>query len=174
VSQDELQRQALEAALRDVEAAVVEFEEVAAWLAAAGRSPGNPLGAEVWVFEPSLTQVLLVSHPWRGWVPPGGKVERGETPREAARRELFEETGVVAELLARPAAACVRSYHPDHPATLGLSYAAIVERAVPLVAEPGQPAAWVHLDHGWASCFADDPARMRRHARWLSGAGGTA
>jgi hypothetical protein len=53
-------------------------------------------------------------------------------------------------------AVCVRSYHPDHPATLGLSSAAIVDRAVALVAEPGQPVAWMHLDHRWASCFADD------------------
>ncbi|WP_435589399.1 NUDIX domain-containing protein [Micromonospora chalcea] len=46
-------------------------------------------------------------------VPPGRKVEPGETPREAARLELLEETGLEAEMLARPAAVCVRSYHPD-------------------------------------------------------------
>ncbi|MGI8528004.1 MAG: NUDIX domain-containing protein [Geodermatophilaceae bacterium] len=53
-----------------------------------------PLAAEVWLFDQSLEQVLLVRHRWRGWVPPGGTVEPGETPREAAARELFEETGV--------------------------------------------------------------------------------
>jgi 8-oxo-dGTP diphosphatase len=168
MSRDELQRQSLEAALGDVETAIVEFEGVAGWLAAVGSSPVDPLGAEVWVFDTNLTQVLLVCHPWRGWVPPGGRVEPGETPREAARRELFEETGVVAELLTQPAAVCVRSYHPDHPATLGLSYAAIVDRAVPLVAEPGQPVAWMNLDHQWESCFSDDPSRIRRHTQWLA------
>jgi len=37
------------------------------------------------------------------------EVEPGETPRQAARRELLEETGLEAELLAQPAAVSVRS-----------------------------------------------------------------
>jgi 8-oxo-dGTP diphosphatase len=168
VSRDELQRQTLEAALGDVTIARVEFDDVAGWLAATGASPVDPLGAEVWAFDPDLSRVLLVLNPWRGWVPPGGKVEPGETPREAARRELLEETGLEAELLARPAAVSVRSYHPNHPAaTLGLSYAAIVDPAAPLMAEPGQPVAWTNLDRQWESCFPDDPTRIRRHAQWL-------
>jgi 8-oxo-dGTP diphosphatase len=121
------------------------------------------------VFDVDLTEVLLVRHRRRGWVPPGGKVEPGETPHEAARRELLEETGLEAELLSRPAAVSVRSYHPDWPATLGLSYVAIVDRAAALVAGAGQPVAWMSLDHQWESCFSDDPSRIRRHAQWLAG-----
>lgn len=169
VSRDELQRRSVEAALGDVGLARVAFDDVAGWLAAAGPSPVDPLAVEVWVFDTDLTQVLLVLHRWRGWVPPGGKVEPGETPRQAARRELLEETGLAAELLARPAAVSVRSYHPDWTATLGLSYAAIVDRAAALVAEPGQPAAWMNLDRDWESYFANDPSRIRRHAQWLAG-----
>jgi hypothetical protein len=52
------------------------------------KGPMEPIAVEVWAFDESFRHVLLVRHRWRGWVPPGGKVEAGETPREAARREF--------------------------------------------------------------------------------------
>jgi 8-oxo-dGTP diphosphatase len=42
---------------------------------------------------------LLTRHPKRGLEFPGGKREAGETVREAARRELYEETGGIPENL---------------------------------------------------------------------------
>ena len=47
-------------------------------------------------------KVLLVERgkePWKGkWSLPGGSLEFGETVRDAARRELAEETGIEADL----------------------------------------------------------------------------
>jgi 8-oxo-dGTP diphosphatase len=57
-------------------------------------------GASIALFEDR--KVLLVKRrraPFAGlWSLPGGKAERGEAPREAARRELAEETGIGAEI----------------------------------------------------------------------------
>ncbi len=66
------------AALADAEAAVAEYEGAVAWFAGRVDSYAEPVAVEVWVFDPTLTRVLLVEHRWRGWVPPGGRAEPGE------------------------------------------------------------------------------------------------
>lgn len=43
-------------------------------------------------------RVLIIAHRRLGtWLPVGGEIEPGETPLEAARRELAEETGLVGD-----------------------------------------------------------------------------
>ncbi|MEV4196130.1 NUDIX hydrolase [Streptomyces toxytricini] len=164
-----LGRRVAEAVVADVVAAASVFDDADAVVESAGPGFAVPLAAEVWVFDDTLSRILLVRHRWRVRVPPGGRVEPGETPREAARRELFEETGVRARLLPEPAAATVRSYRAGAPACLGLSYAAVVDGAVPLVAEGGQEVGWVSLRRGWTGWFPEDAARVRRYAGRLRG-----
>lgn len=77
-------RRSVETAVIDARLAVVEFDEAVQWLGRVREKLMDPLAVEVWVFDEDLTQVLLVNHRWRGWVPPGGKVEPGESPRDAA------------------------------------------------------------------------------------------
>ncbi|WP_433241485.1 NUDIX hydrolase [Streptosporangium sp. CA-135522] len=164
----------LDAAVADARIAAMEFDDALAWLEDARTRPMEPLAADVWVTDHTFSHVLLIRHRWRGWVPPGGKVEPGETPRQAALRELLEETGISAELLPTPAAVSVRAYRSDWSPTLGLSYAAIVDRGLPLSGESGQPAAWIPLEHNWQGAFPEDRDRIRRHVQHLAQASETA
>lgn len=161
------ERRPLDAAVADAESATLEFDRARAWLRSALLGVVEPFGADVWVLDPALERIVLVSHPWRGMVPPGGEVEPGECPREGAARELAEETGLRPRLLERPAAVTVRSFGPGLPETLSFSYAAIGDPEQPLTPEDGQPAAWMRLDQGWDSCFPDDVLRIRQYVKLL-------
>ena len=51
------------------------------------------------IFCRNAGQILLVRHKRLGtWLPVGGELEPGETPLEAARRELAEELGVISDI----------------------------------------------------------------------------
>jgi 8-oxo-dGTP diphosphatase len=129
------------------------------WLGDDRLRAASPMAAEVWVFDSTLHHVVLVEHRWRGWVPPGGAVDLGETPRQAAQRELAEETGLVVDLAPHPAVACLRSFRDGWSETLALTYVAVTPRA-DLVPEAGQSCRWWELDKEWASRFPDDRTRM--------------
>ena len=59
-----------------------------------------PLGA-AGLIRDADGRVLLILQSYQQppiWLPPGGWVDRGESPREAARREVWEELGIRVEV----------------------------------------------------------------------------
>lgn len=83
---------ALAAQVAAIEVGSVALRDELASLLRNGPGRRGQLAATAWVLNPARTHVLLVAHHSLGWACPGGHVEAGETPYQAALRELTEET----------------------------------------------------------------------------------
>ena len=122
--------------------------------------------ASVFLLAPAVTgwQFGLIEHPrLRRWMLPGGHVEPDENPAEAARREVREETGHDAELLACQFFAAPGRID-QQVITLPLW---IVEEHVP--PEPRQPSAHIHVDFLYAATtrVRTPPATGELPLRWF-------
>ncbi|MFN8637852.1 MAG: NUDIX domain-containing protein [Chloroflexota bacterium] len=95
-----------------------------------GAGPAGPDGVvrewTVATFVVHDGRVLLLFHAKMGlWLPPGGHVETGELPDDAAVREVLEETGVRCTLVGE------HGVNVSYPRQLTLPYGVQVERIRP-------------------------------------------
>jgi 8-oxo-dGTP pyrophosphatase MutT (NUDIX family) len=135
------------------------------------RSPESHLAdlvAWAWVFDEERAHTLLVRHRrFQVWMPPGGLLEPGESPLDAACRELAEETGCRATLVdTRPA--LMDLYPPvstdgSTACYVGTAYVFAASRSTVLRPEPGQPVAWHSLGQAPDGVEERHWARLRRH-----------
>jgi len=154
-----------------------QIGEALAWLAATDDvfrrvKPATPpmhLVSYVIPVDPDDGGLLLVDHRnARLWLPPGGHVEPGEHPAEAARRELAEELGVVGAAAKPVFLTVTRTVGLDAGHTdVSLWFPAEVRRDQPLTVDAGEFAGvrWWSRDQ----IAAADPARFDPHlSRFLA------
>lgn len=86
------------------------------------------------IFARNAGEVLLIHHKRLGvWLPVGGEIEPGETPLEAAQRELMEETGLVGafsseqEILGSPPGLLAYEEHPAGSKGLHMNFCFVAD-----------------------------------------------
>jgi ADP-ribose pyrophosphatase YjhB (NUDIX family) len=129
-----------------------------------GAGPAGPDGVvrewTVATFVVHRGRVLLLYHRKLGlWLPPGGHVEPGELPDEAAVREVLEETGVHCRLVGE------RGVQVEYPRQLIRPYGVQVEQIRPGVEHIDLVYFAVAEDDGWA---IPDELAARDRAGWYA------
>lgn len=80
---------------------LIELVTDAADDAGGDHPPDAHVCATAWVLSDDASRILLADHDTLGWSTPGGHLHQGETSRDAALRELNEESGIDSATLAQ-------------------------------------------------------------------------
>ena len=104
-------------------------------------------GAGAVIFDgPRILLVQRGRQPAMGqWSVPGGHVEPGESPAEAAVRETFEETGLRVRVV-RHVGTVSRQASDVDEFVIEDFLCELIERAEPVAADDAQAARFVHVD----------------------------
>lgn len=108
----------------------------------------------------------MIYHPTiREWMFPGGHLKAGETPSEAARREMLEETGIKINLIN-----CGKFQYKDATScSMEIPYA-IMQELIEARTELGHPERHVHTDFIFLAEKEDERIVISEHLyrKWMN------
>jgi ADP-ribose pyrophosphatase YjhB (NUDIX family) len=93
------------------------------------------------------------------WSIPAGYVDYGEDVREAAARELLEETGLIAEI--GDVVFAASNFHDPSKLTVGIWFAGVVTGGALEAGDDADDAGWFDLDDLPPLAFETDEAFLR-------------
>jgi len=115
----------------------------------------NKRGDYYMIFHPTIQE----------WLFPGGHLKDNETPSEAARREMLEESGIKIKLIN-----CGNYYYKDSDScSLELPFA-ILQETIDAESEQGHPDKHLHIDFIYLAEKEDEKisASEHIHRRWMN------
>ena len=107
----------------------------------------KPAAGALILRDQRLLMVQRAIEPFQGyWDIPGGFLEPGEHPADAARREVLEETGLEISLEDQPFAILIDRYDESGDYTLNIYYVSMVVAGEPKLNDENSALQWFPLD----------------------------